>query len=88
MGLVNVVVPLDQLDAEVDRWCKEILALSPTVLKIIKASFESDIDYLRDPSPDHFQRMLAPDFYETGESREGQETFLQKRAPDFAKFRR
>jgi 1,4-dihydroxy-2-naphthoyl-CoA synthase len=38
--------------------------------------------------PDHFQKMLAPDFYESRESREGQEAFLRKRPPDFSKYRR
>ena len=39
MGLVNVVVPLAKFDAEVRKWCYEILALSPTCLKILKTSF-------------------------------------------------
>jgi 1,4-dihydroxy-2-naphthoyl-CoA synthase len=88
MGLVNVVVPLNKFDEEVDKWCQEILSLSPTCLKIVKASFESDIDYLRDPSPNHFQRMLAPDFFQSSESKEGQNAFLEKRKPDFMQFRR
>ncbi|MES2536746.1 MAG: enoyl-CoA hydratase-related protein [Pseudomonadota bacterium] len=87
MGLVNVVVPLDQLDAEVDKWCEEILALSPTCLRIVKESFESDIDYLRDPSRDHFRRMLAPDFLDTEESQEGKQAFREKRKPNYNKYR-
>ncbi|MDO8477435.1 MAG: enoyl-CoA hydratase-related protein [Candidatus Rokubacteria bacterium] len=88
MGLANVVVPLNEFDEEVDKWCQEILSLSPTCLKIVKASFESDIDYLRDPSPNHFQKLLAPDFFQSPESKEGQNAFLEKRKPDFMQFRR
>ncbi len=87
MGLVNVVVPLAQFDAEVKKWCREILSLSPTCLKILKASFEADIDYLRDTSPHHFQRTLAPDYHDTDEAREGPDAFLEKRPPDFNRFR-
>jgi len=88
MGLCNVVVPLDKLDEEVDKYCQDILSLSPTCLKILKASFESDIDYMRDPSPNHFQKMVAPDFFQTEESKEGQNAFLEKRKPDFMQFRK
>ena len=87
LGLVNAVVPLARLDAEVRKWCDEILLGSPTCLKILKASFESDIDYLRDTSPHHHQRMLAPDFHDTGEDKEGQNAFFEKRPPDFNRFR-
>ena len=87
MGLVNVVVPLAKFDAEVRKWCQEILALSPTCLKILKTSFEADIDYLRDTSPHHFQRTLAPDYHDTEEAREGPDAFLAKRPPDFNQFR-
>ncbi|MBC7285941.1 enoyl-CoA hydratase-related protein [Hoeflea sp.] len=87
MGLCNVVVPLADIDAEVEKWCAEINGLSPTCLKIVKASFEADIDYLRDPSPNHFQKLIAPDFFETEESKEGQNAFLEKRKPDFMRHR-
>ncbi|MDF1670062.1 MAG: enoyl-CoA hydratase-related protein [Roseovarius sp.] len=88
MGLCNVVVPLADLDAEIDKWCAEMNGLSPTCLKIVKASFDSDIDYMRDPSPNHFQKMMAPDYFETEESKEGADAFLEKRAPDFMRFRK
>jgi dihydroxynaphthoic acid synthetase len=88
MGLVNAVVPLARLDAEVREWCRDILAASPTCLEILKASFEADIDYLRDTSPHHLQRMLAPDFHGSDEQQEGPDAFLAKRPPDFNKFRR
>jgi len=87
MGLVNAVVPYARLDAEVDKWCEEILALSPTCLKILKASFEAEYDYLRGQTT-QFQRMLAPDFFSSGEGLEGATAFLERRRPDFSHFRR
>ncbi len=86
MGLCNVVVPMDKLDEEVAQWCKEILSLSPTCLRIVKASFDSDVDYLRDPAPNHFQKMIAPDYFTTPESKEGANAFTEKRQPDFMQF--
>ncbi|MCH8850362.1 MAG: enoyl-CoA hydratase/isomerase family protein, partial [Chloroflexi bacterium] len=44
MGLVNTVVPPDRLEAEVDRWCEEMLALSPGCLEILKATFDQEMD--------------------------------------------
>ncbi|RJX23555.1 MAG: 1,4-dihydroxy-2-naphthoyl-CoA synthase [Dethiobacter sp.] len=46
MGLVNKVVPLSELDAEVERWCKEIIELSPTAIKFLKAAFNADTDHM------------------------------------------
>ena len=88
IGLCNVVVPLQKFDEEVDKWCQEILALSPTVIKILKVSFEAELDYLRDPAPNHFQKLVAPDCYDTPESAEGQNAFLEKRKPNFMQFRK
>jgi dihydroxynaphthoic acid synthetase len=87
MGLVNAVVTYEQLDAEVDRWCQELLALSPTCLRVLKASFEREVDYMRG-EPFSIQRLVAPHYYETDEALEGQRAFLEKRKPDFSRFRR
>jgi len=87
MGLVNAVVPYEKLDEEVDRWCEELLALSPTCLRVLKASFEREFDYLRAPSF-AVQRAVAPHYYETDEALEGQRAFLEKRKPDFSRYRR
>lgn len=46
MGLVNKVVPLADLDAEVEKWCKEIIELSPTAIKFLKAAFNADTDHI------------------------------------------
>lgn len=87
MGLVNTVVPLEKLDDEVDAWCKELLAKSPSCLKILKASFREVFQPLRDPNRD-WVGEIAPDFYRSGESDEGKKAFLERREPDFTHFPR
>jgi 2-ketocyclohexanecarboxyl-CoA hydrolase len=85
-GLVNSVVPYAELDLEVDRWCQELLALSPTCLRIIKASFVDDIENLFGSGDSLRRHILKPDFYQT-EQQEGASAFLEKRRPDFWKYR-
>jgi 2-ketocyclohexanecarboxyl-CoA hydrolase len=86
MGLCNVVAPADALDAEVDRWCAEILERSPTALAIAKRSFNADSDSIRGVAGLGMQALRL--FYDSDESREGAEAFRQKRPPDWARFRR
>jgi len=81
MGLVNAVVPPDELDAEVDRWCKEILALSPTAIAIAKRSFNADSDSIRGIGGLGMQALSL--FYGSQESQEGVQAFLEKRKPRF-----
>ncbi|MBI3966612.1 MAG: enoyl-CoA hydratase/isomerase family protein [Chloroflexi bacterium] len=85
-GLINAVVPMDQLDAEVDKWCNEILDMSPTCLKVLKASFERELDDIRD-LPFSIQRLVAPYHMDGPEQQEGTQAFQEKRRPDFRKFR-
>ena len=87
MGLINAVVPLAKLEEEVDQWCEELLALNPTSLEVLKASFNSDIDYMVG-STGRFARLIAPDFVEGPDIKEATEAFLQKRKPDFWQFRK
>jgi naphthoate synthase len=86
MGLVNKVVPPDQLDAETAAWCKKILAKSPTALRFMKFGFNADTDH------GYGLQALAHGatslFYTTEEAREGRMAFLEKRSPDFVKYRR
>jgi naphthoate synthase len=86
MGLVNAVVPLDELEAETVRWCKEMLALSPFALRLLKASFNAAEDGLSGI------QQLAHDanllFYGSEEAQEGREAYKGKRQPDFARFPR
>jgi naphthoate synthase len=84
MGLVNTVVPVERLEEETVEWCREMLALSPFALRLLKASFNADEDGLAGI------QQLAHDanllFYMTEEAQEGRDAYLEKRAPDFSKF--
>ena len=85
-GLVNSVVPMAELDAEVKRWCDELLAVSPTCLKVYKASFVEEFEDLLGQT-DFLRRWIVPDeFWET-EQKEGTNSFLEKRRPDYSRFR-
>jgi len=85
-GLVNAVVPLERLEEETVRWCREILELSPTALRLLKAAFNADCDGQAG------LQQLAGDatllFYLTEEAQEGKRAFLEKRKPNFRKFPR
>jgi naphthoate synthase len=86
MGLVNVVVPVDQLEETAVQWAREILEKSPTALRFLKAAFNADTDGLAG------LQQLAGDstllYYLTDEAKEGRNAFLEKRKPDFSKFPR
>ncbi|CAN5445448.1 1,4-dihydroxy-2-naphthoyl-CoA synthase [soil metagenome] len=86
MGLVNTVVPLDQLDAEVDKWADEILAKSPECIEILKATFDSEIDDMAG-SLRRYVHMMYPNFPLGPEVQEAQKAFWEKRPPDFWKLR-
>jgi dihydroxynaphthoic acid synthetase len=87
-GLVNAVVPAPELDAEVRRWCDELLALSPTVLKLVKKSFDDSFESTRE-AQDCFRILdrVNPGFFDSGEQGEGAAAFLEKRPPDFSPWR-
>jgi 2-ketocyclohexanecarboxyl-CoA hydrolase len=84
MGLVNTVVPHDQLDAEVATWCAEIMERSPTAITIAKRSFNADSDNIRGIGGLGMQALSL--YYATEESREGVRAFNEKRKPNFRKF--
>lgn len=87
MGWVNKVVPASDLDGEVDTWCREILEKSPTALAIAKRSFNQDTDAIRGIGNLGFEALAL--YYQTEESAEGVNAFLEKRKPDFrSKVRR
>jgi len=86
MGLVNLVVPLEDLEAETVAWCREMLVLSPFALRMLKAGFNAADDGLAGI------QQLAGDatmlFYMSEEGQEGRDAFVEKRKPDFSRFPR
>lgn len=84
MGLINRVVPHDQLDAEVRAWCEEILERSPTALAIAKRSFNADSEQIRGQAALGLQTLKL--YYDTEESHEGVRAFNEKRKPEFRKY--
>jgi naphthoate synthase len=86
MGLVNTVVPLERLEEETVGWCREMLALSPFALRLLKASFNAAEDGLSGI------QQLAHDanllFYESEEAQEGRDAYRERRTPDFSRFPR
>jgi len=85
MGLVNRVVPADQLAAEVDAWCREMLQKSPYSLAYLKASFNADTEHVNGIGV--MAKHALDLYYKTEESHEGVQAFIEKRPPDFGKFR-
>lgn len=84
MGLVNKVVPFDDLESECVAWAREMLQWSPTALRFMKASFNAATDGLAG------LQQLAGDatmlYYTTDEAKEGRDAFKEKRTPDFSRF--
>jgi naphthoate synthase len=84
MGMVNTVVPLERLEQETVQWCREMLALSPFSLRLLKASFNAAEDGLTGI------QQLAHDanllFYGSEEAQEGRDAYREKRRPDFSRF--
>jgi naphthoate synthase len=86
MGLVNTVVPLEQLEEETVKWCREMLALSPFALRLVKSSFNAHEDgYAGIQQLAHDANLL---FYGNEEAQEGRNAYREKRKPDFSQFPR
>lgn len=87
-GLVNAVVEPGELEAEVRRSADEMLALSPTVLHLIKRSFDDALAPLRAVFEDRkILNEVNPGFFASGEQAEGASAFMEKRTPDFSRWR-
>jgi naphthoate synthase len=84
MGLVNAVVPLAELEREAVAWCREMTALSPLSLRLLKASFNAAEDGLTGLQQLSHDATLL--FYMTEEGQEGRDSYTQGRRPDFSKF--
>ncbi|MCK4462128.1 MAG: 1,4-dihydroxy-2-naphthoyl-CoA synthase [candidate division Zixibacteria bacterium] len=86
MGLVNCVVPLDRLEEETVKWCREILENSPMAIRCLKAALNADCD--GQAGLQELAGNATMLFYMTAEGQEGRDAYVQKRKPDFAKFPR
>jgi naphthoate synthase len=84
MGLVNAVVPLDDLERETVAWCREMLQLSPLSLRLLKASFNAEEDGLTGLQQLSHDATLL--FYMSEEGQEGRNAYQQGRRPDFSKY--
>ena len=84
MGLVNTVVPLEQLEDETVKWCEEIMQHSPTALRFLKAAMNADTDGLAGLQQCAGDATLL--YYTTDEAKEGRDAFKEKRDPDFGQF--
>ena len=85
MGLVNVVVTPEKLEETVNEWCGELLQRSPTALRFLKHSFNSDTDHVY--GIQNLAHAANSMYYETDEGKEGTNAFLEKRPPDFSPYR-
>lgn len=86
MGLVNTVVPLESLEQETVKWCREILRNSPTAIRVLKSSLNAVDDGHAGLQELGGNATLI--FYGTEEGNEGKTAYMQRRRPDFAKFPR
>ena len=86
MGLVNTVVPLDEVEQVTTAWCKEMLALSPTALRLMKSAFNASVD--GQAGIQELAGNATMLFYQTEEAQEGRNAFVEKRDPEFNKFTR
>ncbi len=84
MGLVNAVVPVDELEAEGWRWAQEILDKSPLAIRILKSAFNADVDGQTGLQELAGNATLL--FYMTEQGQEGKNAFLEKRPPEFRKY--
>jgi naphthoate synthase len=86
MGLVNRVVPLEQLEAETVQWCREMLELSPISLRLLKSAFNAELDGQAGIQELAGNATLL--YYMSEEAQEGKNAYVQKRKANFAKFPR
>jgi len=83
-GLVNAVVPLEELEETTVAWCREMLAESPLALRLLKAGYNAAVDGLAGVQQLSGDATLL--YYMSEEAQEGRDAYVQKRPPDFSKF--
>ena len=83
MGMVNTVVPYEDLEAETIKWCREILEKSPIAIRCLKAALNADCD--GQTGLQELAGCATMLFYQSAEAQEGRDAFVQKRKPDFSK---
>jgi naphthoate synthase len=86
MGMANTVVPLERLEEETVQWCREILEMSPVALRCIKAAMNADEDGQAGLMELAGNATML--FYMSEEGQEGRNAWLERRKPDFKKFKR
>ena len=83
-GLVNAVVPVEELEETTVAWCKEMLAMSPLALRLLKAGYNAGVDGLA--GVQHLAGDATLLYYMSEEAQEGRDAFNEKRHPDFSRF--
>ena len=84
MGLVNKVVPLEMLEQTTVKWCQRMMEMSPIALRMLKSAFNAELD-----GQAGIQELAGNStllYYLSDEAKEGKNSFLEKRKPDFKKF--
>ena len=84
MGMVNTVVPYEELEAETVKWCREMLEKSPVAISCLKAALNADCD--GQAGLQELAGLATKLFYQSDEAQEGRDAFVEKRKPDFSKF--
>jgi len=86
MGMVNKVVPVNDLENEGVKWAKEILEMSPLALRLLKSAFNAELDGQAGIQELAGNATLL--YYMSEEAQEGKNAYVEKRKPDFSKFKR
>ena len=84
MGLINAVFPVDKVDEESEKWAEELLAMNPTCLRIIKTSFDDEVENMPHNEA-YFANLISMKFFGGAEQLEAMDAFLEKRKPDWGK---
>lgn len=85
MGLINKVVPQDKLEEETEAWCREMLGMSPTALKFLKISMNADSDNIFGIEGLASSSLWM--YWQSDEAKEGRSSYVEKRPPDWGRFR-